>query len=139
MNKWVVHWDSAVLTRSLCIVSMAPPSHVHAAARRWMRHKGASCVMSRGVRRGGGSCRSTTAPCYRRFPDFGRACARGRRDACVCLCVCVCSVTVCYRCTVCTSALHALSDWTLGAAAYPSKKLAMTVRRHTKVLADGEG
>ena len=52
----------------------------------------------------------------------------------VCLCVCVC-----YGCTVCTSALHALSDWTLGAAACPSEKLAMTVRRHTKVLADGEG
>ena len=61
---------------------------------------------------------------------------------CVCVCVCVESntpVTVCYGCTVCSSALHALSDWTLGAAAYPSEKLAMTVRRHTKVLADGEG
>ena len=41
--------------------------------------------------------------------------------------------------TACTSVLRVLSDWTLGAAAYPSKKLAMSVRRHTKVLADGEG
>ena len=32
-----------------------------------------------------------------------------------------------------------MSDWTLGAAAYPSKKLAMSVSRNTKVLADGEG
>ena len=39
----------------------------------------------------------------------------------------------------CTSMLHVLSDWTLGAAAYPSKKSAMSVRRHIKVLADGEG
>ena len=32
-----------------------------------------------------------------------------------------------------------LNDWTLGAAAHPSKKLAMSVRHHTKVLVDGEG
>ena len=30
-------------------------------------------------------------------------------------------------------------EWTLGAATYPSQKSAMSVRRHTKVLADGEG
>ena len=48
-------------------------------------------------------------------------------------------VTVCYRCAVCTSVLRVLSHWTLGAAAYPSKKLAMSVRRHTKVLTNGEG
>ena len=41
--------------------------------------------------------------------------------------------------TACTSVLRVLSDWTLGAATYPSMKLAMSVRRHTKVLADGEG
>ena len=41
--------------------------------------------------------------------------------------------------TACTYVLRVLSDWTLRAAAYPSKKLAMSVRRHTKVLADGEG
>ena len=29
-------------------------------------------------------------------------------------------------------------EWTLGAATYPSQKSAMSVRRHTKVLADGE-
>ena len=41
--------------------------------------------------------------------------------------------------TAYTSVLCVLSDWTLGAAAYTSKKLAMSVRRHTKVLAYGEG
>ena len=68
---------------------------------------------------------------------------------CVCVCVCVegnipvtgvlqvCCVLL--HSTACTSVLRVLSDWTLGAAAYPSKKLAMSVRRHTKVLADGEG
>ena len=77
----------------------------------------------------------------------------------VCVCVCVC-VRACVRAcvggqytgygvlqvccvllhsTACTSVLRVLGDWTLGAAAYPSKKLAMSVRRHTKVLADGEG
>ena len=30
-------------------------------------------------------------------------------------------------------------DRTLGAAAHPSEKFAMSVRRHTKVLPDGEG
>ena len=30
-------------------------------------------------------------------------------------------------------------EWTLGAATCPPQKLAMSVRRHTKVLADGEG
>ena len=69
----------------------------------------------------------------------------------VCVCVCdlfggqytgygvlqVCCVLL--HSTACTSVLRVLSDWTLGAAAYPSKKLAMSVRRHTKVLADGEG
>ena len=40
---------------------------------------------------------------------------------------------VCYiHTTACTSVLRLLSDWTLGAAAYPSKKLAMSVRRHTE-------
>ena len=34
--------------------------------------------------------------------------------------------------TACSSVLRVLSNWTLGAAAYPSKKLAMSVRRHTK-------
>ena len=29
--------------------------------------------------------------------------------------------------------------WTLGAVTCPSQKSAMSVRRHTKVLADGEG
>ena len=29
-------------------------------------------------------------------------------------------------------------DWTLGAVAYLSPKSAVSVRRHTKVLADGE-
>ena len=57
--------------------------------------------------------------------------------------MCVCWRAI-YRCcvlphsTACTSVLRVLSDWTLGAAAYPSKKLAMSVRRHTKVLADRE-
>ena len=47
---------------------------------------------------------------------------------------------VCYvHSGACTSVLRVLSDWTLGAAGYPSKNLAMSVRRHTKVLADGEG
>ena len=41
--------------------------------------------------------------------------------------------------TACTSVLRVLSDWTLGAAAYPYKKIAIPVRRHTKVFADGEG
>ena len=49
------------------------------------------------------------------------------RLRCVCVCVCVCVVCV----------LRVLSDWTLGAAAYPSKKLAISVRHHTKVLAGG--
>ena len=40
---------------------------------------------------------------------------------------------------VCLWYAFCVSDWTLGAATYPSKKLAMTVRRYTKVLADGEG
>ena len=68
----------------------------------------------------------------------------------VSVCVCVCGgqhtgygvLQVCCALlhgTACTSVLRVLSDWTLGAAAYPSKKLAMSVRRHTKVLADGEG
>ena len=56
--------------------------------------------------------------------------------ACVHVCVCVCAACTS---TACTSVLRVLSDWTLGAAAYPSEKLAMSLRRHTKVLADGEG
>ena len=40
-------------------------------------------------------------------------------------------VTVCDRRAMST-VLRVLSDWTLGAAAYPSKKLAMSVRRHTE-------
>ena len=67
----------------------------------------------------------------------------------MCVCVCVggqhtgygvlrvCCVLL--HSTACTSVLRVLSDWTLGAAAYPSKKSTMSVRRHTKVLADGEG
>ena len=51
-----------------------------------------------------------------------------RRGMCVCVCVCVCVVPH-----------NHMRDWTLGAAIYPSKKLANSVRRHTKVLADGEG
>ena len=46
--------------------------------------------------------------------------------ACVCVCVCVCA-----RASV-------VCDWTLGAATGLSWKSAMSVRRHTKVLADGE-
>ena len=54
--------------------------------------------------------------------------------------VCVCVLQVCYvHSAACTSVLRVLSDWTLGAAVYPSKKLATSVRRHTKVLANGEG
>ena len=57
---------------------------------------------------------------------------------CLCVCTRMCvensiPVTVCCCYTYCTS------DWTFGAAAYPSKKLEMSVRRHTKVLAHGEG
>lgn len=32
-----------------------------------------------------------------------------------------------------------IGAWTLGAVTYPSEKSAMSVRRHTKVLANGEG
>ena len=48
------------------------------------------------------------------------------------VCMHVCACVHVYVCTACTSALRVLSDWTLGAAAYPSKKLAMSVRHHTK-------
>ena len=50
------------------------------------------------------------------------------------LCCCLVHVYVC----VCVCVRPCMSNWTLGAAAHPSKKLAMSVRRHTKVLADGE-
>ena len=47
---------------------------------------------------------------------------------------------VCYvHSAACTSVLRVLSDWTLRSAAYPSNKLAMPVRRQTKVHANGEG
>ena len=47
---------------------------------------------------------------------------------------------VCYvHSAACTSVPRVLSDWTLGAVAYPSKKFVMLVRRHTKVLANAEG
>ena len=63
----------------------------------------------------------------------------------VCVCVCVCvpgwlhpwpskvrpAVRACVFCCFC--------DRTLGAATYPSVMMAMSVRRHTKVLAIGEG
>ena len=64
-----------------------------------------------------------------------------RFPTCVCVCVCVCVQVCCVllHSTACTSVLRVLSDWTLDAAAYPSKKLVMSVRCHTKVLADGEG
>ena len=47
-------------------------------------------------------------------------------------------VRACVRACVCVLCIHCMRDWTLGAAVHPSKKLAMSVRRHTKVLADGE-
>ena len=48
--------------------------------------------------------------------------------------------TVCYvHSAACTFVLCVLSHWTLGEAAYPSKNLAMSLRRHTKVLANGKG
>ena len=57
--------------------------------------------------------------------------------------VATCQVCVCVASsipgTVCFLYAYCMSDWTLGAAAHPFKKLAMSVRRHTKVLADGEG
>ena len=53
----------------------------------------------------------------------------------LCGCLCweglVCPVVLCPGVDI--------GDWTLGAVAYPSQKSAMSVRRHTKVLADGEG
>ena len=55
----------------------------------------------------------------------------------MCVCVRAC-VRPCARACVCVLLVR-LCDWNLGAAAYPSKKLAMSVKRHTKVLANGEG
>ena len=47
---------------------------------------------------------------------------------------------VCYvPSAACTPVLRVLSDWSLGAAAYPLKQLAMSLRRHTKVFANEEG
>ena len=60
---------------------------------------------------------------------------------CVCVCITVLLITACVlllHSAACTFVLHVPSAYTLGPAAYPSAKVVVSLRRHTKVLADGE-
>ena len=64
---------------------------------------------------------------------------RERERVCVCVCVCVCAcVRPCARARVCVCCLYVCATGTLVQRLTPSKKLAMSVKRHTKVLANGE-
>ena len=66
---------------------------------------------------------------------------------CGCVCVCVCAWVVTPMASEGESRVTSgacmrvllFCDRTLGAATYPSVMMAMSVRRHTKVLAIGEG
>ena len=81
-----------------------------------------------------------------------RECVYVHCKLCVYVCVCVWRgvnggqhtgygvLRVCYvHSAACTSMLRVLRDRTLAAAAYPFKRLAMSMRHHTKVLANGKG
>ena len=81
----------------------------------------------------------TSVHAYQHRHDIGHS--SKTKCVCVCVCVCVCAWVVTPmasegegRVTSC-----AFCDRTLGAATYPSVMMAMSVRRHTKVLAIGEG